>query len=176
MLIVLFLALGIILIVFQTTLLPFLPEVLGRPDFVFLLVAFVAYRFAWLPGIIVTFVCSWVFEVITRVFLGVYPLQCLLVFSCLKIVSANLPFKESVYQIPLVGIGYFLMHVFAYFGASLINPDAQPDWSLFTLVRETLLLVVVAIPVFMVFNRIYEYGQLRIVRPKATTKKPLRRR
>ena len=176
MLIVLFLVLGILLIVIQTTLLPFLPEVFGRPDFVFLIVVYAGYRFAWLPGIIITFATSWVFEVLTRVFLGVYPMQCLLIFACLKLVTGNMPFKESVYQVPLVGISYFLMHALAYFGATLINPETQSSWPWISLLRETILLTIVAIPTFMIFNRVYEYALARATRPKSSPRRPVRRR
>ncbi|MEE4135150.1 MAG: hypothetical protein V2I32_03665 [Desulforhopalus sp.] len=46
---------GILLIIAQTTLVPFFPQWFGRPDFIFILVAFAAYRFAWIPGILLVF-------------------------------------------------------------------------------------------------------------------------
>ena len=61
---IIFWLLGIGLIVAQTTLLQFLPAWVGRPDFVFILVAFCAYRFAWIPGIVVVFTLGWVMDVV----------------------------------------------------------------------------------------------------------------
>jgi rod shape-determining protein MreD len=176
MLIVSFLGLGVFLVVLQTTLLQFTPESFGRPDFVFLLVVFAAYRFAWLPGIVLTFTVSWIIDVLTSYYLGIYPLQCLLVFACLKGITTNIPIKESVYQIPLVGIGYFCMHLLVYCATSLLLPDALPEWLWGRILRETLLLVVVAVPCFLVFNGLYEYMQKRALRPRSARKQPARRR
>ena len=176
MLLVSFLGLGVFLVVLQTTLIQFTPEVLGRPDFVCLLVAFAAYRFAWLPGIVLTFTVSWIIDVLTSYYLGIYPLQCLLVFTCLKAATTNIPIKESVYQMPLVGISYFSMHVMVYGLTLVLVPETLPAWSWWRLLRETALLVVVAVPFFLLFNGLFEYLEKRAIRPRATRKQPARRR
>lgn len=176
MLLLSFLSLGVFLVVLQTTLIQFTPEVLGRPDFVFLLVAFAAYRFAWLPGIVLIFTVSWIIDVLTSHYLGIYPLQCLLVFTCLKAATTNIPIKESVYQLPLVGISYFGMHVLVYGLTSIMVPEAIPTWSWWRLLRETTLLVVVAVPFFLMFNGLFEYMEKRALRPRPARKQPARRR
>ena len=98
----LFWVLGIVLIVVQTTLLQSLPVWLGRPDFVFILVAFTAYRFAWIPGIALVFTLGWIMDVMVGIYLGVYPLVCLITFTTLKLLTNKSPIKESTYQIPLI--------------------------------------------------------------------------
>lgn len=152
-----FWAVGIALIIAQTTLLEYLPLWLGRPDLSFILVAFVAYRFAWIPGIVLVFVLSWVMDVVASIYLGLYPLVCLLAFTALKSTTNKSPVKESTYQIPLVGLSYFLVQIIFYFINSVLLPDMLPEWSWPGVLQRTLLVVLSAIPLFLVFNRLYEY-------------------
>ena len=159
-----FWVLGLALIVAQTTLLQFFPLWTGRPDFVFILVAFAGYRFAWIPGITLVFTLGWVMDVIAGIHLGFYPLLCLLTFTILKVLTTNSPVKESTYQIPLVGASYFLMQMFFYFVYSLTLPEVLPEWSWGEATRRTALVVVAAAPLFLLFNSLFEYLQKRRMR------------
>lgn len=171
MLFFIFWLLGIALIVVQTTVLQSLPLWLGRPDFVFILVAFIAYRFAWIPGIVLVFSLAWIIDVVAGVSLGLYPLMCLLTFSALKLLTNKSVIKESTYQIPLVGLSYFLVQMFLYFISSLALTEDVQEWSWGLTLQRTGLLVVVAIPLFLLFSSLHEYLQKRRLRAK-----PLRRR
>ena len=64
--VIVFWAIGVALIVVQTTLLEHLPVWLARPDLLFVLVAFLAYRFAWIPGIAVVFSLTWMVDVLVQ--------------------------------------------------------------------------------------------------------------
>ncbi|GAB6190942.1 hypothetical protein [Desulfocastanea catecholica] len=171
MLFFIFWLLGIALIVVQTTLLQSLPLWLGRPDFVFILVTFIAYRFAWIPGTVLVFSLAWIIDVVAGVYLGLYPLMCLLTFTALKLLTNKSVIKESTYQIPLVGLSYFLVQMFLYFISSLALTEDVQEWSWGLTLQRTALLVVVAIPLFLLFTSLYEYLQKRRLRAK-----PLRRR
>jgi rod shape-determining protein MreD len=171
MLFFVFWLLGIALIVVQTTLLQSLPLWLGRPDFVFILVAFIAYRFAWIPGIVLVFSLTWIIDVVAGVALGLYPLMCLLTFAALKLLTSKSAIKESTYQIPLVGLSYFLVQMFLYFGTSLALSEDLREWSWGLNLQRTALLVVVAIPLFLLFSSLHEFLRKRRLRAK-----PLRRR
>ncbi len=166
-----FWVLGIVLIVVQTTLLQSLPMWLGRPDFVFIFVAFTAYRFAWIPGIVLVFTLSWTMDVVVGIHLGLYPLMCLLTFTGLKFLTNKSPIKESSYQIPLVGLSYFLVQMSLYFVYSLTLTEDLPEWSWGLTLQRTALLVVAAIPLFLLFSSLYEFLLKRRLRAK-----PLRRR
>jgi rod shape-determining protein MreD len=168
---VVFLLVGVLLVVLQTTLLPLLPGVFGRPDLVYLLVAFAAYKLAWLPGILLAFTVGWIFDVIIGLNLGVYPLEFLFVFISLKLLTLNSPVKEAAYQIPMVGVSYFLLQMIVYFLSSLTLSDTLPEWSWSKNVKETLLLVVAAIPCFLVFNCLFEYLQNRSSRSRPARRK-----
>ncbi len=160
-----FWSIGIGFIVVQTTLLPVLPQWLGRPDFLFILVAFIAYRFPWIPGIMLVFSLGWVMDVVAAIHLGFYPLLSLLTFATLKALAGKSRIRESTYQIPLVGVSYFLVQICFYFVYSLAMPDALPEWSWGQTLQRTVLMVVVAIPLFVLFNRLLE--NLRQRRAKA---------
>lgn len=172
MLVFAFWVLGIALIVAQTTLLPYLPMWLVRPDFLFILVAFIGYRFAWIPGILLVFSLGWIIDVVVGVHLGIYPLVCLLTFTSLKGITNKIPVKESTYQIPLAGLCYFLVQMFFYFISSLLLPEQLPEWSWVAALQRTALVVVSSIPLFVLFNSVYEYVQKRRLRGKPTRRRP----
>ncbi len=171
MLFFLFWLLGVGLIVFQTALFQFLPQSIGRPDFIFILIAFAAYRFAWIPGIVLAFSLGWIMDVVGGIHLGFYPLMCLLSFTALKILTTKSPVKESTYQIPLVGLSYFLVQMLFYFLYSLALPEELPEWVWGEALQRTVLVVISAIPLFLLFNSFYE-----IIQKRRSRVKPLRRR
>ncbi len=164
MLFFLFWLLGIGLIVFQTALLQFLPQSIGRPDFIFILIAFAAYRFAWIPGIVLAFSLGWIMDVMGSIHLGFYPLMCLLTFTAIKTLTDKSPVKESTYQIPLVGLCYFFMQMLFYFIYSLVLPDELPEWVWRATLQRTIFVMIAAIPLFLLFNSLYETIQKRKMR------------
>ncbi len=164
--------LGIALIVAQTTFLQYLPMWLVRPDFVFILVSFIAYRFAWVPGVLLAFFLGWTIDVVAGIHLGIYPLSCLIVFAILKVVTSRRLIKESTYQIPLVGLCYFLMQIFFYFAHTVLLPEEIPEWSWVVAVQRTALVVFSAIPLFVLFNSLYEYIKKSRLRGKAPRRRP----
>ncbi len=169
-----FLVLGIGLIVFQTALLQFLPQSMGRPDIVFILVTFIAYRFAWIPGIILAFSLGWIMDVVGGIYLGFYPLMCLLVFAAIKMLTRKSPIKEFTYQIPLVGLSYLLAQMCFYFVYSITRPEVLPEWVWKSVVQRTILILLSAVPLFLLFNALYEMIQRRRMRSKSV-KRRLRR-
>lgn len=166
-----FIALGIAVIVLETTLLQSFPSWIGRPDFVYILVAFAAYRFAWLPGLVLTFTLSWIMDSLTGINLGVYPLMCLTVFTALKALTTNNPLRESMYQVPLVGISYFIVQLVTYFLYSFTLPDYLPEWSWGRVFGDTGILVVATIPCFLLLNAFSEYLQNRKLQPRNLRRK-----
>ena len=166
-----FLVLGVLLIVLETTLLQSFPAWIGRPDFVYILVAFAAYRFAWFPGLLLTFTLGWVMDSLTGINLGVYPLECLAVFAGLKVLTTNNPLRESTYQIPLVGLSYFIVKVVTYCLYSFTLPDFLPEWSWGRMFGETGILMVATIPCFLLLNALSEYLQKRKFQPRHLRRK-----
>ncbi|MBL4903440.1 MAG: rod shape-determining protein MreD [Desulfocapsa sp.] len=151
-----FLFLGFILIAIQTTVFHYFPHWLGRPDLAFILLVFSAYKFSWFPGLLLAFLLGWLMDVSSGVFPGTYPLLVLLVFSIVKFLCQNSSVKETAFQIPLVGVSYFIVQCIFYLFFSLTQPGALPPWSWARVVQETLILLVASIPCFIFFSWVYE--------------------
>ncbi|HIQ36742.1 MAG TPA: rod shape-determining protein MreD [Desulfocapsa sulfexigens] len=156
-----FLFLGFILIAIQTTVFHYFPHWLGRPDLAFILLVFSAYKFSWLPGLLLAFLLGWLMDVSSGVFPGTYPLLGLLIFSIVKFLSQNSPVKETAFQIPLVGVSYFIVQCIFYLFFSLTQPDTLPPWSWARVVQETLILLVASIPCFIFFSWVHEKIMMR---------------
>jgi rod shape-determining protein MreD len=166
-----FFLLGILLIVLETTLLHSFPSWLGRPDFIYILVAYTAYRFAWIPGLLLVFSLGWIMDVLTGIDLGIFPLECLAVFVSLKAMTTNNPLRESMYQIPLVGLSYFIVQLVRYTLYAFTEPQLLPEWSWGKLFAETGILLFATIPCFVLLNALSDFLQKRKTQPR-----PLKRR
>ncbi len=148
---------GVAIIVFQSTLLPVFPGWLAKPDLLFVLVAFAAYTFRWVNGLIFVFVLGWMVDSVSSIYLGVFPLQYVLVFSLLKLSCEKSPLKEVTYQIPLVAVSYFVSKIAFYTLFAFILPDTLSEISWMKVLQETIILVVATVPMFLFLSRLYEY-------------------
>jgi len=167
-----FILVGIALIIIQTSILQFFPSWLGNPDLIFILIAFSAYRFSWLYGLILVVVLSWIMDVVSGLYLGTYPLLYLFLFISLKVFKENSPVKEVAYQIPLVGIVFLVGHSCLYFFYSLALPGVLPEWSWITILQETFVLIVATVPCFLLYNSLFEHlTQRRFTPPRILRKR-----
>jgi len=151
-----FVSLGFLLLSIQTTVFSFFPDWLGKPDFIFILIVFVAYRFNWISGIFLAFCFGWMLDVVSGIYLGTYLCMALLVFCLVKFFTQNSPVKETAYQVPLVGLSYFCVQCIFYVFFLFIQPGVLPPWSWVRVAQETFILLVAAIPCFVLFNWLYE--------------------
>lgn len=152
-----FIIIAVALVAFQTTVLRAVSSWLGAPDLVFILVSFVAYRFALLKGLGLVFILGWMMDVVSGIYLGTYLLQYLLYFMLLHTLATNSSIKASAYQVPLVGVSYFVIQFVLYFVLSLMVEDGLPLWSWSRVLRETILLTVATIPCFLLLNSCNEF-------------------
>lgn len=146
-----FFLVAIVTVVVQTTFLRALPFAWGAPDLIFILVVFVAYRFAWLPGLLLVFCTAWMFEVTASLRLGIYAIQCLVVFILLKTFTRNSPIRESFYQIPLAVLAFVLSQLFSLF-VSLVIDQRTVEWGWWPLLRDSMWFTVAAWILFKVFD------------------------
>lgn len=167
-----FLLLGVAICVLQTTAMQMIPGSFARPDLVFLLVVYAAYKLPWVPGILLAFSVGWVLDVLVGVNLGFYPLQFLFVLVCIKLLTINSPVKESAFQIPMVGVSYLLLQMIVYLIATMSAEYGLPEWSWVAILQETILLVLAAIPCFLLFNGLHEYLVSRVARSRSTRRRP----
>jgi rod shape-determining protein MreD len=171
MLITIFFILGILLIVAQTTFLQLSPDWFGRPDFLYILVAFAAYRFRWISGLIFVFILGWMLDIVSGIHPGIYPLQNIVVFSSLKLLTENSPMKESTYQVPLVGISYFIVQIGFFSLYSMMMPETLPEWSWNRIIQEAFILLLATIPSFVILNYFYEFFNTRRVIHRVMSKR-----
>jgi len=141
----------VITVVIQTTFFRALPLAWGGPDLVFILVVFAAYRFTWLPGLLLAFCAAWMLEVTASLRLGIYTIECLVVFAFLKTVTHNIPIKDAVYKIPLAILAFVLSRLFSFF-VSFVVGQGTADWSWWPLLRDTLWFAVMAWGLFKIFD------------------------
>ena len=144
--------LGLLLIVLQTTVLMFNPLWAGAPDLYYILVAYLAYRLDLLRGLIILFPVSWTMDVFSGVVLGTYPAVCFTAFFLLKVLSVKLPVRESLYQVPFIGVSYLVVSKFVYTVLSFLEPGALAPWSWPMVLLRVVLLVVFAFPMFRLFE------------------------
>ncbi len=154
-----FMLLGLLLIVLQTTVFMLNPVWVASPDLYYILVAYLAYRFDLLRGLIIIFPLSWTLDVFSGVVLGTYPTICFGAFFLLKIMAAKIPVRESLYQIPLTGVSYLLISRIVHLGLSFFEPGAIAPWSWIDMGIRVALMIVLAFPLFRFFEFIYKRFQ-----------------
>ncbi len=171
MLFVVFLLVACFLVVAMTSIFQLMPDWLGKPDFIHIIVVFAAYRFGWTAGLVFVFCLGWMLDVVSGIYPGTYLLQSVLVFASIKVLTENSPLKESAYQIPLVGISYFVAQMGFYFFYSLTMSGTLPSWSWNKIVQDTLILLLAAIPSFVLLGYLYDFFSKRKVIHKVISKR-----
>ena len=156
MFILIFLILGILILVVQTTFLQLLPVWLGQPDILFLLVVYISCQTEILAGAVIILLLGLLMDVFSGVFLGLYPVVYLLVFAFIKGISRKISINEFAYQVPLAVISYLLVSIFMFAFSYSLAPDSLPQWSWGAILLQLLMLAVIGAPVFGVFDFIMD--------------------
>lgn len=160
-----FFLMGALLIAAETSLFHLFPDFLGKPDLLFIVIVFVAYKFRWGSGLLYVYSLGWMMDVVSGIHPGIYPLHNILVFSVVKIVSENSPLKENTYQVPLVAFSYFFMQMLMFLLYSMFAPGTLPPWSWNRVLQETIILLLATIPIFILLNSLYEFfAKRRVIR------------
>ena len=154
MFIVIFLSLGILILVVQTTFLQLLPAWLGKPDIFFLLIIYIACQADILRGAAVVLLLGFLMDVFSGVFLGLYPVTYLLVFAFIKGISRQIAINEFAYQVPLAVISYLFVSIAMFLFSFSLAPDSPPIWSWGAILLQLLMLAVIGGPVFGILDAI----------------------
>lgn len=154
MIVFVFIALGLLLIVLQTSIFMIHPLWVATPDLYYILVAYLAYRFDLLRSLIVIFPLSWTLDVFSGVVLGMYPAICFGTFLLLKILSVKVPLRESFYQVPMIGVSFLVVSKIVYLGISLFEPGVLAPWSWPEMLIRTGIIILLAFPLFRLFDYI----------------------
>ena len=157
MFILIFLILGILLLVLQTTFLQLLPVWLGKPDLLFLLIVYIACQAGILRGALVVLLLGLLMDAFSGVFLGLYPVIYLLVFAFIKGISSQIAINEFAYQVPLAVISYILVGIGMFLFSFFLTPDSPPQWSWGIMLLQLIILAVIGTPVFGIFDSIMSF-------------------
>lgn len=157
MLIIIFLILGILIVVLETTFLQLLPGWLGKPDLLFLLIVYIACQADFFRGALIVLLLGFMMDTFSGVFLGLYPVTYLLVFTFIKGISRQVAINEFAYQVPLAVISYFLVSTGMYLIAFFLAPESPPQWSWGAIMLQLLILVVIGTPVFGIFDSVSNF-------------------
>lgn len=158
-----FILIGLLLIGIQTSVLMINPVWVGSPDLYYILVAYLAYRFDLLRSLIILFPLSWIMDVFSGVVIGVYPVICFSTFILLKVMDTKIPVRESLYQIPLIGVCYVIVHKVTHIFLSFFMPGSTAPWSWAEIFARVFLLVLFAFPLFRFFEVITQRMQRNII-------------
>ena len=157
MFIIIFLILGILILVLQTTFLQLLPAWLGKPDILFLMIIYISCQSEILRGSVLVLLLGLLMDVFSGVFLGLYPVIYLLVFAFIKGISRKIAINEFAYQVPLAVISYLLVGTGMFLFSFSLAPDAPSQWSWGTMLLQLLMLAVIGAPVFGIFDSIMNF-------------------
>ena len=157
MFIILFLILGILILIVQTTFLQLLPAWLGKPDILFLLIVYISCQADILRGSVVILLLGLLMDVFSGVFLGLYPVIYLLVFAFIKGISRRVAINEFAYQVPLAVISYLFVSIGMFLFSFSLSPDTPPQWSWGTILLQLLMLTVIGAPVFGIFDSLMSF-------------------
>jgi rod shape-determining protein MreD len=163
MAVVVFFLIGIFLIVLQTTVFMFTPLWLAAPDLYFIMVAYLAYRFDLLRSLIIIFLLSWYFDIISGTIMGTYPVMCLGAFFLLKFVSVKTVIRESLYQIPLACVCFLFVSWIMHIILTFFIQDALVPWSWPIMLVRAGLLFLFSFPLFRFFEYMNKKLESRVV-------------
>lgn len=147
-----FFSLGVLLIGLQTTLFMVNPLWNASPDFYFVLVAYLAYRHDLFRSLIILFPLGLIFDVLSGVLLGMYPALFILGFLLLKFMASHLPVRESLYQVPMIGVSYLLVSWLVYVFMSFASESPLVPWSWPVMLMRAGLVILCTFPLFRVFE------------------------
>lgn len=147
-----FFALGVLLLLAQTSIFPAMPSWIGNPDLLFILVIFVSLRLPAFQGGALILLFGLLMAIFSGIFLGLYPLIYLAVFSVVRLISGQLAIGEVTYQIPLVVACYLFMSSVVFMVTSVLAPEGILHWSWPALLLQMLMLAVLTMPLFYLFD------------------------
>ena len=67
-----------------------------------------------------------------------------------------MPIRESLYQMPLIGAGYLVVHWLVYLLLEIIQPGQMVPWSSWRMLIRALLVVALAYPLFYLLELVHK--------------------
>ncbi|OKY74537.1 MAG: rod shape-determining protein MreD [Desulfobulbaceae bacterium DB1] len=143
---------AVLLLILQTSLLPSLPDWMGRPDPLFVLIVFVALRFDIYRGAVLLLLLGLIMDIFSGIFLGIYPVTYLLLFALLKAVARKLAIHETAHRFPLVLSCYLLVNTVLFTFATFLAPENELSWNWIKILLQMLMISLFMPPLFALFD------------------------
>ena len=147
-----FRAVGLFLVVLQTTVLMPSPLWTASPDLYYILVGYLAYNFTFLGGIAVLLPVSMVLDVYSGTVIGMYPALCYLGYFLLRFMVAKMPIRKSLYQLPLVALSYLFVNWILVLLLDIFQPELIAGWEWISILYRVLLTYLFSFPLFRLFT------------------------
>jgi rod shape-determining protein MreD len=169
------LAVGLLLVILQTTVFMFTPIWVAAPDFYYILVAYLAYRIDLFRGLIILLPVSCVLDVFSGTIIGMYPAICFSGYFLLRFISIKMPVRESLYQIPFVAVSYLVVSWIVFQVLNFIQPDTLIPWAWPLMLLRAGLIILFSFPLFRFFEFLNlhlrgRFSSLKILRSRSGNK------
>ncbi len=151
MLTLVFIFVGLLLVLLQTTVFMPSPLWLASPDFYYILVGYLAYHFTFLRGMVVLLPVSMVLDIYSGTIIGMYPTLCYLGYFLLKFIVEKMPVRKSLYQRPLVALSYLLVNWILLLILDFFQPQIIASWEWFPILFRVFLIYLFSFPLFHFF-------------------------
>ncbi len=156
-----FFLLGILFLALQTTVFQALPEWIGVPDLLFLLIVFLALNCKPGTGAMLTVIFAIGLEVFSGYFLGLYAMAYLLVFFILKGLAARFTLDEVNHQPPLVALAYLFLNAFVYLTNLMLAEESPNPWVWGGILQRVLIVTILSIPASRCFSSLMSWCDQR---------------
>ena len=148
MLITVFIILGAFLLVVQTTIFVRIPQWLGNPDLLFLLVLFTATKVDNYRGVILIMIFGLMMDIFSGFVPGLFPAVYLGLFITIKYISRHVIVDEPTQQPPLAAACYLTSSGAIYLYMAIFNPGTDIFWSWRDLLLQMFILAILSLPSF----------------------------
>lgn len=149
------LIMGATLLIIQSTLLPLLPEWMGSPDLVLILVVFLATSLDTIKGAMHVLILGLLMDVFSGIFLGLFPVVYIILFFTIKAASKKLFIDEKLHQTPLIIFSYLYSSSILLFFCTIVNPDNLIEWTWRGLVLQMLILTIISVPLRHLYDILF---------------------
>ena len=152
--IILFSLLGALFIALQTTVFQALPEWMGTPDLLCLLIVFLALHFKPGSGTLLVLFFGVGVEVFSGYFLGLHAVAYLMVFFIIKGLSARFALSSLNHQPLLAALTFLAVNAFVYLSSLMLSEASLAPWGWGAILQRVLIVTILAIPFSRWFSSI----------------------
>ena len=143
---------GLFIITLESTLLVRLPGWFGRPDLLFILMAWLATRFNGVREIVLAILLGLGLNVVSGVNTGIYPIAYLFIFILIRGAIHNLNLDSNNHQAAMITASYAVFYLVVWLLSSLTPHPEMIPWR--HAIPELVALAVLSFPLMHLFDRL----------------------